>query len=50
MYIETQVLKYLQCLEENTYLRKAINEEIKTTNSRWIGNLRKISLPPPPER
>ena len=39
------MFKYLQrlpFLEENTYLRKAINEEIKITNSWWIANLKYI--------
>ena len=46
IYIETQMFKYLQCLlflEENTYLRKAINEEIKITNLERITNLKYIS-------
>ena len=37
------MFKYLQrlpLLEENTYLRKAINEEIKIKNSGWIANLK----------
>ena len=39
------MFKYLQrllFLEENTYLRKAINEEIEITNSGWIANLKDI--------
>ena len=45
IYIETQMFKFLQRLlffEENTYLRKAINEEIKITNLGWIANLKYI--------
>ena len=36
---------YLQCLhflEENTYLRKTINEKLKITNSGLIANLKGI--------
>ena len=39
------MFKYLQrlpFLEENSYLRKVINEEIKITNSGWIDNLKYI--------
>ena len=39
------MFKYLQrlpFLEENTYLRKAINEEVKITNSGWIAYLKYI--------
>ena len=42
IYIETQMFKYLQrlpFLEENTYLRNTINEEIKIINSGLITNL-----------
>ena len=33
-------LQRLQFLEDNTYLRKAISEEIRVTNSGWIANLK----------
>ena len=45
IYIETQMFKYLQrlhFLEENRYLRKAINEKLKITNSGLIANLKGI--------
>ena len=45
MYIETQTFKYLESLlflGEKTYLRKAINEEIKIANSWLIANLKYI--------
>ena len=44
IYIETQMFKYLRFsfLEENTYLHKVINEEIKITNPGWIANLKHI--------
>ena len=45
IYIETQMFKYIQrfpFLEENTYLHKAINEEIQITNSGWMANLKYI--------
>ena len=44
IYIETQIFKYLQrlpFLEEDTFLRKAINEEIKINSGR-IANLKYI--------
>ena len=39
------MFKYLQrysFLEGNSYLKKAINQETKTTNSGWIANLKYI--------
>ena len=35
-------LQRLPFLEENAHLRKAINKEIKITNSGWIANLKYI--------
>ena len=36
------MVQHLPSLEENTYLCKAINEEIKRTNLWWIANLKYI--------
>ena len=45
IFIEKKLFKYLQgysFLEGNSYLKKAINQETKTTNSGWIANLKYI--------